>query len=216
MAFSSRFGNRTRRLVLGWLLGSLSLLAVITTFGPWLVCEQPIDAPDAILVLGSHEHERLPEAVRLARRWPGAMVVLTQPVTPTQFNCQDCANRVRTLGAAGVPSWRVRVLQPRVRNTFEELQAAEKWAREHQARRLLIVTSPYHTRRVSWLSRAVFRWTAVGIVASAVEGGVAFPWWSRRYDRRYVLYEWAAIVSNSWRYRLTPSVWSQTSPQSAL
>ncbi len=91
--------------------------------------ESPLPAPDAILVLGSHEVERLPEAVRLARQWPGATVLLTEPVVVTPYNCQDCAHRARTLVANGVAPGRIVVLAPRVRNTYDEVSAAGQWAR---------------------------------------------------------------------------------------
>ena len=197
-----------------WLrrLAALSLVLVTTLLGsiplgPWLVRERPIDAPDAILVLGSHEFERLPHAVTLARRWPRALVLLTQPVTVTPYNCQDCANRVRTLTRAGIAGPRVHVLERRVRNTFDELTVTAAWLRGHGLNRLLIVTSPYHTRRTRAVADMVLSREAVGVVGCPVAGGLAWPWWSRRYDRRYVLYELAALLNNSWRHGIPPRLW---------
>ena len=69
------------------------LLALSIPLGPWLVVERAVAAPDAILALGSHEHERLPEVVTQASRYPTARVLLTFPVNPTQHNCRDCAER---------------------------------------------------------------------------------------------------------------------------
>jgi uncharacterized SAM-binding protein YcdF (DUF218 family) len=158
-------------------------------------------------VLGSHESERLPQAATLASRWPRAVVLLTQPVTVTPYNCQDCSNRVRTLGRAGVPAARVHVLEPRVRHTFDELVVASVWMRENRKGRLLVVTSPYHTRRVRGLADAVVPAVAVGVSSCPVPGGLAWPWWSRRYDRRYVIYEVAALVNNSWRHGIPPRLW---------
>lgn len=182
-------------------------LVVSMPLGPWLIREQPLDSPEAILVLGSHEYERLPEAALHARRWPDAVVLLTQPLMVTPYNCQDCANRARTLGEAGVSAGRVRVLEPPVQNTFDELQAAAAWLRTTGHRRLLVVTSPYHTRRVTGLTAQLLPGTTVGVAACAVPDGLATPWWSRRYDRRYVLYEMAAMVDNSWRRGISPRRW---------
>ncbi len=130
-------------------------LAASTPAGPWLIREQGLDRPDAILVLGSHESERLPHAARLAHQWPAARVLLTEPVTATPFNCQDCPNRRRTLARAGVRPERVEILTPRVRNTWDELGAAAAWVRAGRGHRVLIVTSPYHTRRARGLAAVV-------------------------------------------------------------
>lgn len=185
------------------------VLVALTPIGAWLVVDVPIAEPDAILVLGSHERERLPKAVELARRWPQATVLLTEPVVATPYNCQDCANRRRTLEQAGVAGARITVLDQKVRNTHDEVVAAAAWARVHGRRGMLIVTSPYHTRRAALLARAVMPAVTVGVSPAAVEGGLAWPWWSRRYDRRYVIYEWAALAANVWRYRIPPASWLQ-------
>jgi uncharacterized SAM-binding protein YcdF (DUF218 family) len=195
------------RLLRGATLTLVGVALAITPLGPWLVRDRPVDSPDAILVLGSHEFERLPQAARLAARWPRAQVLLTLPVAVTALNCQDCSNRARTLERAGVPVERIEVLAPRVRNTYDELTAAAGWLRSRGTGRLLVVTSPYHTRRARGLAEAILAGHAVGISACPVPGGLARPWWSRRYDRRYVIYELAALVHNSWRHGIPPRLW---------
>jgi uncharacterized SAM-binding protein YcdF (DUF218 family) len=190
------------------LLALTIVLAVLSLpLGPWLVRESPLDTADAILVLGSHEHERLPSAARLAARWPHARVLLTEPVAATPYNCQDCAQRVSQLERLGVVRTRVAVMTPRVRNTRDELQVALGWSRRHGLVRVVVVTSPYHTRRVQgWLS--ALAWPhPVGVRACEVEGGLARVWWSRDYDRRYTVYEVAAMAANSWRDGVHPRHW---------
>jgi len=201
------FRSRWTRLSATLALALSALLVVSVPVGPWLIREQPLDRPDAILVLGSHESERLPHAARLARRWPRADVLLTQPVIATPFNCQDCAHRGQTLQKAGVAGTRVRILTPRVRTTFDEMQAAAAWVAASGQKRLLVVTSPYHTRRAWALARALLPGASVGISACPVPDGLGRPWWSRRYDRRYVIYEVAALVNNSWRHGISPRLW---------
>ncbi len=190
----------------------VAVLIAILPAGPWLIRERPLEQPEAILVLGSHESERLPHAARLAGRYPDAEVLLTQPVTPTPHNCQDCANRGLTLARAGVAGSRIRLLEPRVRTTFDEMRAAGQWMAGTGRRRLLVVTSPYHTRRVLMLAAAVVPDAPIGVSACPVPGGLAWPWWSQRYDRRYVTYEVAALVNNAWRHGISPRLWLVESP----
>ena len=88
----------TRRRVRGWKTGLLVALVLVAVAAPWplrhagtaLVVSRDLDSPDAIVMLASHEWERLPAAAALARRHPGAVVLLTVPVAVTQYNCHLC------------------------------------------------------------------------------------------------------------------------------
>ncbi|BCS33174.1 hypothetical protein TBR22_A24010 [Luteitalea sp. TBR-22] len=201
-------GRHSPRRWTAWLAGVVAVLLVGTLpLGPWLVRSRPVASPEVILVLGSHESERLPHAARLARQWPTARIWLTQPVVVTLHNCEDCAHRIDVLGRLGVDPPRVRLIAPRVRNTFDELAAARRLAAAEGVRRILVVTSPYHTRRVIGLVSAAGWLASVGVEPCPTPSGLAWPWWSRRYDRRYVVYEVAALAENSWRHGIAPRHW---------
>lgn len=175
------------------------LLAIVAGFnaGTALIAHVPLDRPDAILSLGSHEWERLPAAAAQARQTPGALVFLTQPKLPTVHNCHDCARRVDRLMADGVARQRIVTLPQRVSNTRDEAAVARAESERRGIRRLLVVTSPYHTRRAWRIFQRTFAGSsvAVGIVPS-MPPSPARPdrWWAAPYDRAYVRYEWAAIV----------------------
>ena len=104
----------------------------------------------------------------------------------------------------GVPRERIQMVSPAVDNTRDELVATAAWLRQRKLTRLLIVTSPYHTRRVQVLSRADLRGLHVGVVAAPVQEGLPRFWWAREYDRFYVRYELAALVATWWRHGLWP------------
>jgi uncharacterized SAM-binding protein YcdF (DUF218 family) len=187
-------------------LGCLALLvlctgAVLTHAGSSLVVAAPMEAPDAILVLASHEWERLPDAASLAARYPSARVFLTVPTVVTKYNCPDCEARARRLIAAGVAAGRIVQLPQRVRNTRDEARAARAECLRLNVRRLLIVTSPYHTRRALATFQRAFEGTPVtlGIVPASASPARPARWWANAYDRAYVRYEWAAIVYHAIR-----------------
>ncbi len=171
----------------------------------------PVDAerPDAIVVLASHEWERLPLAAQLARQHPAAHVLLTLPVEVTEHNCFECSNRLRWLNDAGVGRERVTVLPQGVTNTYDEAKATRSFAGRHPMNRLVIVTSPYHGRRALATFRHLF--TAAGMrthvgLASPLSGVEPARWWLRHYDREYVAYEWAGIIYYAIRFGIPPSV----------
>ncbi len=193
-------GPRSRRLRARWVTAVLVVVASIfglsTRAGTFLVVERPVASPDAIISLASHEWERLPETIRLARRYPTSVVLLTLPPIVDEYNCHDCAHRVDQLQKNGISSQRIRVLPIRLSGTFGEAATAFEFARREHIRHLLVVTSPYHTRRSLATFRAVFHDSGVEIgVEPATATSPARPdlWWRSAYDRWYVRYEWAAI-----------------------
>jgi uncharacterized SAM-binding protein YcdF (DUF218 family) len=176
-----------------WTLGVAVVALVVagalligTQVGTALVVSQPLPRPDVIVSLASHEWERLPETARQAALFPRALVLLTLPPSVNKYNCHDCANRVTRLARAGVSARRIRVLPILGRGTYGEALATRQFLESHNVKRVLVVTSPYHTRR----SLATFRGLLhpAGVVVGIVPS-IASP-----YDRAYVAYEWAALA----------------------
>jgi uncharacterized SAM-binding protein YcdF (DUF218 family) len=170
--------------------------------GTALVVNAFVRPPDAIVSLASHEWERLPAAIALARQYPHALVVLTHPKTVTRFNCHDCANRPQLLVNAGISGERIVIVGLTRGGTYGEAVATRDLVVARHFSSVLVVTSPYHTRR----SLATFRkvlggGVAVGIAASS-NTSPARPerWWVAGYDRAYVAYEWAAALYYQLRY----------------
>lgn len=206
----ARNRDRSRRLALWVLFLSIavgSIVASAPAAGRWLVVER-VDGPrpQALLALASHEWERLPALATLARRYPDASVLLTQPVAPTEDNCYRCSERAAWLAGLGVSPQRIHLLGDRGRNTYDEAVAARAFCRERAISRLAVVTSPYHTRRALATFATVFEPSIAVSVHSVAGHSPAVPerWWARAYDRDYVAYEWAALVWYAVRYGVSP------------
>ena len=171
--------------------------------GTWLVVSRPLEHPQAIISLASHEWERLPAAAHLAKATPSAVVLLTLPQPVTPHNCHDCSGRIARLRRLGVPSDRVQILPLTSPGTYGEALAALTFAQQTHIRRLLVVTTPYHTRRSLAAFQSVFDRSGVEIgVEPATASSPARPgrWWASPYDRAYVAYEWAAVFYYAVRY----------------
>ena len=184
------------------------LAGVLTMGGRLLVLDVPLDRPDGIVSLASHEWERLPEAARLASANPRAVVLLTLPQMPTFRNCHDCPNRPRRLEQLGVVRSRVHVAPLLAEGTFGEALAVRDFALSHGLKRVLVVTSPYHTRRTVAVFRKVFTGVEVQVgVQPSSQYSEARPalWWMSSYDRWYVAYEWAAQAYYLFHYGVIPA-----------
>ena len=162
-----------------------------------------------IVVLASHESERLPVAAALARRYAAARVLLTLPTKINVSNCEHCLERPTWLSGAGVDRERVTVLSERVTNTYDEAKATAAYAHRNRIDRVVVVTSPYHARRALATFRHLFDSEGVKArIGLAIPSPPAAPerWWLRDYDRRYVTYEWAALVFYAIRFGVSPVV----------
>jgi uncharacterized SAM-binding protein YcdF (DUF218 family) len=201
---------RARGLHAAILLACAATVAVaLVNAGNVLVVEDPVASPDAIIMLASHEWERLPAAARLARANPHAVVLLTVPVRVTAYNCHRCGERVEWLTKSGVSVERILVLGDKAWNTHSEAAAALAYARVHRIGSLVIVTSPYHGRRALATFRTAFRDTPVriGLVhAPYATGSRPERWWMNAYDRWYVSYEWAGLIWYAVRFQVNPFV----------
>ena len=187
------------------LCAAAACVLVLRDAGAALVVSVPVDNPDAIVSLASHEWERLPAAAALARRYPRARLFLTQPAIVTQYNCHDCAGRSRYLAAMGVDPARIDILPLRESSTYGEALAVRDAMHRDGARRLAIVTSPYHTRRAFDVFEKVLRadGDVIGVVpATPYSPAAPARWWRSPYDRWYVTYEWCAIAAYMARGRL--------------
>lgn len=187
----------------------LALLVVAALWGSLdagraLVVSKDVGPPDAIVMLASHEWERLPAAAELARRYPSSVVLLTVPVAVTRFNCHLCSERPAWLQHEGVPPDRIVQLAPNpVSTTYGEALAVRAYAAAHPFKRLVVVTSPYHCRRALHVFEHVMDGSGVDVgVLPASAYSVADPpgWWRHAYDRWYVTYEWAANVEYRFKY----------------
>jgi uncharacterized SAM-binding protein YcdF (DUF218 family) len=194
-------GRRALRAGIGLALAVFAALAV-NSAGTALVTTVPLETPDAIITLGSHEWERLPVAAQYARETPAALVFLTQPRVVTVYNCHDCRHRADVLASSGVAAPRIVTLRELVSNTRDEASAARAECERRGIRRLLVVTSPYHTRRAWRIFQRAFAGSTVTLgIEPAFQYSPAKPsrWWAASYDRAYVRYEWAALLYRSMR-----------------
>lgn len=202
------FTRRRRISILAALIFvSASLVVACRYAGSALIVSREVADPDAILVLASHEWERLPAAAERAHRWPDAMVLLSVPRVISEHNCHRCTERGDWLVTLGVDATRLRLLPRSVTNTRDEAVAALMFARRHGLERLLVVTSPYHTRRALATFDDVFEGSGMQVgVLPAVAHSAATParWWRTPYDRWYVRYEWSAIGFYLMRYGIIP------------
>ena len=181
--------------------------------GRYLVVSQPIENPDAIIVLaGSAEYEeRNLEAARLYKEGAAPRIILTNDGVRGGWNNELGRNpyfveKARwLLTANGVPDAAIEEIPHPIRDRGEigtEVEAKKvlAYCREKGYKRLLIVTSAYHTRRALMVYSA-----AAGLLGARSAVGIAHPgsaageipnltWWLSSKNWRTVIGEYVKIA----------------------
>jgi len=151
---------RRRRWALALIaLGLLALALAALPFalraaGRFLVVADPLEPSDAIVVMDGGRPAREVEAAALYRRGLAPRVVLSLGRDPMPVARRLAGEpplqeqSARALVHAGVPPDAVVRIRREAENTREELAIVREWAEHAGLRRVILVTSPHHTRRV--------------------------------------------------------------------
>ncbi len=135
-------------------------LAIFRTIGRWLIIADPLDHAGAIVVLSGGMPARALEAAKIYQQGMAPQVWITRPLNPGEalakmniaFTGEENYSRA-ILIHEGVPESAIKILAPVIVSTEEEVRAVLAEAQSARASRVILVTSPPHTRRVRTLWR---------------------------------------------------------------
>jgi uncharacterized SAM-binding protein YcdF (DUF218 family) len=187
--------------------GFLLLVALVFLFGigRWLVVEDPLEKAQAIVVLSGRMPLRAIEAARLYREGYAPKVWLTYSTEPAatlkamgiSFVGEDAYN-VQVLVHEGVPAADIRLLQPPIVNTADEIAAVSAALHEAEGSRVILVTSKVHTRRVRILWHRLAARSGQAIVRAASDDPFEPKrWWRTTGDALDVVREFLGVL-NAW------------------
>ena len=184
-----RRGLKVRRWLTG-VAGLMLLLAVILITCPFqLLCVTSNPQPaDAIVVLGGEPVVRAEHAADLATNGLAPRVIVS--------GRGDCQTMRDVLAKHGVRTNTIE-LECASTSTQENALFTVKLLREHQCRRVILVTSWFHSRR----ALGSFRKYAPEIEFLSAPVGRTQPW---RYERGYVASEYLKMVWYAIRWGIFP------------
>jgi uncharacterized SAM-binding protein YcdF (DUF218 family) len=173
--------------------------------GRFLVREDPMEPADAIFVLAGGSVDRWLESVDLYREHLGKSIVLS-PGRTEKAEIELRARGIRLPTGAeiardamvqlGIPPGAVQLMPGSLDNTAHEAEACHAFARNAGWQRVIVVTSPYHTRRTGFAFRREFRNSSIGVLIRASRHDASDParWWRHRADIRFVTSELQKLV----------------------
>ena len=178
---------------------------VLRLIGRALVVEDPVAKADAIVVVAGGTPSREEAAARLFREGLAPDVVLSNQFTP------DRVRQLITMGARrfdyqgesrvvleqrGVPAQAIVALSQPVKTTEAELKVVGEAARSRGWRRVILVTSPQHSRRVKlvWSRQAPADIESIVRVAQD-DDFLDGDWWRKRREAEAVLHEYLGLAA---------------------
>jgi uncharacterized SAM-binding protein YcdF (DUF218 family) len=195
------------RAILLTLAVGLVVFAAVIFFGVgrWLVVEDPLDKAQAIVVLSGRIPLRAKEAARLYNAAYAPQVWLTRANEPAaslqEMHIAYLGEEFfdsRVLMHEGVPSNAIRVLEPPIDNTADEVRAIAAELEQEKGSAVIIVTSKAHTRRVRTLWRELVGERGRAIVRAASSDPFAPEhWWRTTGDALDVMREVLGLL-NAW------------------
>jgi uncharacterized SAM-binding protein YcdF (DUF218 family) len=190
------------------LVAGVAALCVVAVRGAgrFLVIADPVPPhADAIVVLAGSPSDRALEAARLYRAGLAPIVVLTRPQLPRGapalrgqgvFLPEEHELETRALGALGVPADALRSVKRRAASTAAEARAIARWVCRHGLRRVVVVTSPTHTRRARMiLARALGPDVQLAVRPAPAAFFPADRWWRQRRAMKDVLIEYQKLLA---------------------
>ena len=198
--------RRAPRVLLVASLGIVALgLACFFGVGRWLVVEDPLAKARAIAILSGGMPLRAMEAAMLYREGYAQEIWLTHSAEPGEslaamgipFSGEEYYN-VRVLIHEGVPADAIRMLDPPILNTADEMNVIGSALPNEKDHVVIMVTTKAHTRRVRLLWKKVAAGKGRAIVRAA-SGDPFDPqrWWRNTGDALDVVREVLGLL-NAW------------------
>ena len=188
-------------LLFGFLLYLVRRPILRFTAEAWII-EDPLDKADVLIVLGDDNFyaDRATRGVQLFREGKAPVIVASGRRLRPSANIAELIEH--DLVERGVPKDKIVRFTHDADSTLEEAEALAKLVKERKWRKVIVVTSNYHTRRARYIFRRVFPQGLVVSVASTRDGDFdPEHWWEKRKSIKELTREFAGMVVTLWELR---------------
>lgn len=166
--------------------------------GYWIVGASPSDA-DAIIILSDDDFtaDRASRAAELYHAgWAPRVVASGRWLRPYASIAQLMQH---DLEIRGVPKKAIVPYPHDASDTLEELRDLSDFVQQHGWKRVMIVTSNYHTRRTRYLARHIFaKPIVVQVVAAPDVNYDPDSWWRTREGLKIFAHELTGMIVSVW------------------
>jgi uncharacterized SAM-binding protein YcdF (DUF218 family) len=175
-------------------LCGLFLAQILAALGSFLERSEPPRMADAVYVAaGDPSGNRILKAAQLVRQRYAPEVIVSGPEGVYGF--YECDLAISFAERAGYPKSYFIRFPNHALSTREEAGAAAAEFHQLGLKRIILVTSDYHTRRAGNLFRAAAPGVAFVVVAAPDLHFTPHGWWRDREGRKTFLLEWMKTIA---------------------
>jgi uncharacterized SAM-binding protein YcdF (DUF218 family) len=182
-----------RRFFLGFLLGAISVFAILVGVGHWLDLTDPLAKADAIVAISGDTGARADSAIALWKQGYAPLLIFSGGSSDPE-SVASAELMKRTAVAAGVPANAI-VVEGTSATTEENAQHVADLMRSRGLHSAILVTSPYHQRRAAMLFEREFGQASLTFrnhPADDPDWDANF-WWTSEPSRSLTLVELAKL-----------------------
>jgi uncharacterized SAM-binding protein YcdF (DUF218 family) len=185
-------------------LGILYLLRgpILRIAGGFWVVDEAVQNSDAIVILSDDDYDadRASRAAQLYKEGRAPRVVASGRYLRPYASIAELMEH--DLVERGVPASAVVRFPHRARDTREEAAALAPFLASHGWKKILVVTSNYHTRRAEFIfTRTLSPGTELRVVAATARNYDPDNWWKTREGMRVFFHESVGMVVALWELR---------------
>ena len=212
MKLRRRSGASERGGILLWLLILLFFLLVfgvvyllraplLRGFAEWWVVDEPPEPAQAIVVLSgdSRQGDRVRRGVELLKGGFAPRLVLSGTALRTNFS--EAKLMEQDALALGATAEQIVLAPHEAQSTLEEALALRPVLAEHNFRKIIVVTSNFHTRRSRLIFRGVYQKLGTQVLVSAAPDYRFRPenWWQYPEGSKLLWLEMQKSLYARWR-----------------
>ena len=182
-----------RRFLLGFLLGAVSIVALLVGVGHWLDLSDPLGHADAIVAISGDTGARAESAIALWKQGYAPVLIFSGGSSdPESVASAELMKRAAV--TAGVPLNAI-IVEGSSATTEENAQRVAELMKSRGLVSAILVTSPYHQRRAAMLFEREFGRVALSFRNHPADDPEWDPnlWWTADPSRSLTLLELAKL-----------------------
>ncbi|NIU87989.1 MAG: hypothetical protein GWN56_12155 [Nitrosopumilaceae archaeon] len=172
--------------------------------GSFLVVENKLEKADAVFVFGGSVPKRIIEAAGIYKQGYAPIIIISRHPKPEgykflkekgiSFPEGHDINKSVALGL-GIAEKNIIITKRRAASTFEELVLLNKLCLEKKYKKIILVSSKYHTKRISKIFSDISKGKVKGIIRYArYDSYDPKNWWKDRSSLRQTIFEYQKLL----------------------